>query len=231
MLAERALARARAEKSRADKLQVVVDSLTSPQAQKKFFLRYQQSFPTLGKATGVKQQQQGLAEIFQFLENQKQTEVGKTPYTPSYMQTIAFILAIIHNETNGTFKPTEESTSGQEYEGRKDLGNTQSGDGPRFKGRGYYQLVGKENYASINKRLGLEGGPSDIVQSPELLLKPALAYRAFMLYVSDKLSDFSVDEKDFDYHGAAMLLYGSKHADIIANKAKKFEKILRVSLN
>jgi predicted chitinase len=42
-----------------------------------------------------------------------------------------------------------EEASGNAYEGRTDLGNTQAGDGPKFKGGGYIQLTGRSNYQSF----------------------------------------------------------------------------------
>ena len=57
----------------------------------------------------------------------------------------------------------EELASGAAYEGRKDLGNTQPGDGRRFKGRGAIQLTGRANYAAAGADLGLE-----LVTHPEL---------------------------------------------------------------
>jgi hypothetical protein len=45
----------------------------------------------------------------------------------------------------------------------KNLGNTQPGDGARYKGRGYVQLTGRDNYTRVGKQLGI-----DLVGNPDL---------------------------------------------------------------
>lgn len=56
------------------------------------------------------------------------------------------------------------------YEGRKDLGNTELGDGKRFMGRGMIQITGRANYTEMAMRSGLP-----ILDSPEIVEKPDAA--------------------------------------------------------
>jgi putative chitinase len=63
------------------------------------------------------------------------------------------------------------------YEGRRDLGNTQPGDGARFHGRGVFQLTGRFNYHRLGKLIGvdLEADP-ELAKQPDISLAIAFAY-------------------------------------------------------
>jgi predicted chitinase len=65
---------------------------------------------------------------------------------------------------SGYFQYLEEIASGSAYEGRSDLGNTQSGDGVKFKGRGFIQCTGRVNYQSMTKYFNV-----DFVNNPTKL--------------------------------------------------------------
>lgn len=64
----------------------------------------------------------------------------------------AHFMAQMLHETQ-FFKYNEEIASGKAYEGRLDLGNTQPGDGVLFKGRGWFQLTGRDNYVKCQAYL------------------------------------------------------------------------------
>jgi putative chitinase len=83
----------------------------------------------------------------------------------------AHFLAQACHETDH-FKTLREYASGNAYEGRADLGNTQPGDGVKFKGRGIFQTTGRANYL----QLGIKKGRRDLfINSPELLEQPEYA--------------------------------------------------------
>lgn len=69
------------------------------------------------------------------------------------------------------------------YEGRADLGNTQPGDGFRYRGRGLIQITGRANYARLVKRLP---GAPDFVRYPEALEEPRWAALSAADYWADR---------------------------------------------
>ena len=86
----------------------------------------------------------------------------------------AFIAQIAHE--SGSLKYVREIASGSAYEGRKDLGNTQPGDGTRFRGRGLIQITGRSNYGACSK--ALFGDEKKLLLNPELLEEPVMACRS-----------------------------------------------------
>ena len=72
----------------------------------------------------------------------------------------------------------------------KILGNKVKGDGERYKGRGYIQLTGRDNYTRAGAALGLP-----LAQQPELAARPDVAAKVAVWYwknrVAPKIKDFS----------------------------------------
>ena len=98
--------------------------------------------------------------------NRAMAEAGIT----TQRQQAAFIAQLA--QESGGFRYFEELASGAAYEGRRDLGNTQPGDGRRFKGRGPIQLTGRANYRAAGRALGL-----DLENNPELVSRPDVGFR------------------------------------------------------
>lgn len=82
----------------------------------------------------------------------------------------AFLAQLAHE--SGELRYFEELATGEQYEGRKDLGNVQEGDGRRFKGRGPIQLTGRANYEKASLALGV-----DFLTHPEIAAEPAHGFR------------------------------------------------------
>ncbi len=90
----------------------------------------------------------------------------------NYMRVAAF-MAVVGNETGQLAAFTEIGNSAYfaKYDTNKGLGNTQPGDGERFKGRGAIQLTGRANYTLAAKHFGV-----DFVNKPELVAEPQYAW-------------------------------------------------------
>lgn len=93
----------------------------------------------------------------------------------TYLRVCHFLAQAAHEAAS--FRTLEEYASGAAYEGRRDLGNTQKGDGVRYKGRGIFQLTGRANYRTIGAKIGkdLENNP-ELAESPEVSVLTALEY-------------------------------------------------------
>lgn len=90
----------------------------------------------------------------------------------------AHLLGQVAHESDG-FRTAEEYASGKAYEGRADLGNTQPGDGVRFKGRGLIQITGRANYTAYSK---WKYGDDRAVRNPAMLAELPDAVDAVFWY-------------------------------------------------
>lgn len=116
----------------------------------------------------------------------------------SRLREAAFLAQLAHE--SGEFRFMEEiwgPTSAQRrYEPPSDLarrlGNTQPGDGKRFKGRGPIQLTGRANYQSFGNQLGV-----DLVNNPEQAATPEVAFRIAGLYWKSRGLNELADAQNF----------------------------------
>jgi putative chitinase len=102
----------------------------------------------------------------------------------------AFLAQVGHE--SGQLRYVRELASGQAYEGRKDLGNTEPGDGVRFKGRGLIQVTGRANYLTCGQALHL-----DLIERPELLEEPLHACRSAAWFWKSRGLNELADVGDF----------------------------------
>lgn len=116
----------------------------------------------------------------------------------------AMFLANVGHESGGLHFSTEiwgPTGAQSRYEGRLDLGNTEPGDGFRFRGRGWLQTTGRANYARVRDRLRARFSMSevpDFVATPERLADPEWAALSAADYWNMRGLNGWADKGDFD---------------------------------
>jgi len=107
----------------------------------------------------------------------------------SSFRLIHFLAQLAHE--SGNFRYMEEIASGAAYEGRKDLGNVNKGDGVRYKGRGPIQLTGRANYRKYGQQLGI-----DFENNPEIVALPSVGLLVACKFWSDNGLNELADKDD-----------------------------------
>ena len=146
----------------------------------------------------------------------------------------AYVLATVKHETASTWRPIAERFNGDPYEyftkrydHREDLGNTEPGDGFRFRGRGFVQITGRANYRKLSTALGV-----NLVDYPDVALKEDIAFQIittgmrFGLFTGKKLDQFvNADKRDYTF--ARKVVNGLDKAAVIAAYAGTYEGLLK----
>ena len=157
------------------------------------------------------------------------------------VQWAAYMLATVKHECANRWMPITEYGRRDYFDkyetgtrlGRR-LGNTEPGDGYRFRGRGYVQITGRANYARMTQALAL-GDDEDLVRDPDQALRPVIAYRIMSLgmrkglFTGRKLADY-INDDGCDYKEARRIINGQDQAELIAGYAETLEAILREAI-
>jgi putative chitinase len=161
----------------------------------------------------------------------------KTCTVLSDQRQVAYVLATIYHECDGTMQPIEESGKGAGYDYGKKL-KRGGGPGKRipyetpdqiYYGRGYVQLTWYENYAIQSKLLDM-----DLLNRPELALQPDIASKILIHgmihgdFTGHYLAQF-INTNECDYVNARKIINGLDCAEKIAGYAQLFEEALKTT--
>ena len=104
------------------------------------------------------------------------------------------------------------------YDGRRDLGNTEPGDGARFKGRGFVQLTGRANYQLYGMLIGV-----DLVANPDLANAPEVAALLLAVILADRAETFRSALEAGRFAQARKLVNGGTHG------LDRFKEVFRLA--
>jgi putative chitinase len=192
-----------------------------------FFNGYRDAYGRLGQTTVA-----GVELLGGHMEN----DTGITD-----LRWAAYMLATVKHECANTWLPITEKGNKSYFDkyetgttlGQR-LGNTEPGDGWKYRGRGYVQITGRANYERMTRVLGL-GPDENLVNDPEQALRPVIAYRIMSvgmrqgLFTGKKLSDY-INAKGCDYKNARQIINGLDQWELIQGYAQTLEGVLRAAI-
>lgn len=150
---------------------------------------------------------------------------------------MAYAFATVFHETARTMEPITEYGSNSyfnKYEPGtpigKTLGNTEPGDGAKYKGRGYVMITGRSNYQRATDEL-----KHDFINHPEDACIPEYA-RPIMRrgcwegwFTGKKFTDY-IHGIEKDYYNCRRVINGTDRAGDIASYADTFEQALEAAI-
>lgn len=139
----------------------------------------------------------------------------------------AYMYATTHHETNATFEPVKEAywIKNAEVWRKKNLRYYP------YYGRGFVQLTWLDNYKKYAELFDV-----DIVNNPDLVMDFKLSFNIMVhgmkngTYTGKKVGDY-IGNLKADYVGARRVINGTDKAQMIADHANKFERILKASIS
>lgn len=126
----------------------------------------------------------------------------------------------------------EEYASGAAYEGRADLGNTQPGDGVRFKGRGAIMITGRANYANLSRwahQQGIVPTATYFVDNPKQLQSNRYAFVGAIWYWTVARPTLNAVSDAGDVVAATRLINGGTNG--LADRQKRYTRAIRLGAN
>ena len=149
------------------------------------------------------------------------------------LRMISYILATTHWETGAygqrfIYEPVPEQGKGK----GKPYGIPHKKSGKIYYGRGFVQITWFDNYERFTKILNKLGYNVDLVNNPDLALKPEIAALILIIGMKDgkftgrDLSDYFTPTKS-DYYNARKIINGLDKAVIIADIAKEIHYIIK----
>lgn len=107
-----------------------------------------------------------------------------------------------------------EALANRVYGGR--MGNTEPGDGWRFRGRGPIQLTGRANYEFVGNLIG-----QDLTVIPELMSQPRYALEATIAWWEDRIPDSMIGDPEKVTRRVNGGLIGLAHREDLTDAARE----------